>query len=95
VHPQVKAPALGLVLLLPVGLADIGSFFAGCGRFAETLQHGVLALKDFFHVPLHEDKPVVERFGFRVRFPEFARQTCKEWEDDFYNGRWFTLSPAE
>ena len=90
VDPQIGAPALSMALLLPVGLADIGSFFGGCGRFAETLQHGVLALKDFFHVPLHEENPVAERFRFRIRSPKSARQTCKEWDDDF-DGRAFRL----
>src|SRR5438874_13599963 len=83
---QVNTPALGVALLLPVGFANIGSFFAGGTSFAETFYHGALALEDFFHVSLHEENPVVERFGSRVRFPEFARQTCKEWNDDFDSG---------
>jgi hypothetical protein len=44
VGSQIGAPTLSVVLLLPVGLADIGRFFAGGARFAEPLQHGVLAL---------------------------------------------------
>jgi hypothetical protein len=34
---QVNTPALGVALLLSVGFADVGSFFAGGARFAETL----------------------------------------------------------
>ena len=70
VDSQSGAPALGMALLLPVDFADVGSVFVGGARFAETLQHRVLALQNFFHVPLHEENPVVERFGFRIRFPE-------------------------
>ena len=74
VDSQVGAPALGVALLLPVDLADIGGLFAGCGRLPETLKHGILALEDFFHVSLHEENPVVKRFRFGVCFPKLPRQ---------------------
>ena len=53
VDSQGAAPTLGLALLLPVGFADVGAFVGG-GRFAQSLQHGALALEDFLHATLHE-----------------------------------------
>ena len=35
--PRVGAPALGVALLLPVGLADIGGLFAGCGEICRDV----------------------------------------------------------
>ncbi len=36
VDSRIGAPVLGVALLLPIGLADIGSFSSGGARFVET-----------------------------------------------------------
>ena len=64
VDSQTGTPSLGVAFLFPVDFADVGSLFVGYGRFAETLEHGVLALQNFFHIPLHEENPVMKQFRF-------------------------------
>jgi len=53
VDAMAGAPALGAAQVLPVGLADVGRD-AGGGGSAQPLQHGVLALENFFHVAFHK-----------------------------------------